>query len=114
MLVTPAERKPPTSFQRDRDPAYHGRFRLWFDQLTPFIDDHRAFVPVRPELEALAREASGALEPDQSWPIHLVRPAEEGADWAVEGGDPRLMKANPGDDALRSFAAEMQRRATRM
>ncbi|WP_437732744.1 hypothetical protein [Sorangium sp. So ce1335] len=193
MLVTPAEREPPGSFQRDRDPAYFGRFRLWFDQLTPFIDDHRAFVPVRPDLEALAREAFGGLEPDQSWPIHLVRPAEKGADWAVEGGDPRrlyvvlemltdvcyidarnlhraldafapaledarffayssgdqpddwldeyefrdgrlavrrwrhepdllrsrmafyrrLMKANSGDDALRSFVAEVRRRATR-
>ncbi len=72
----------PRDFQRDEDPAYYGRYRLWFDQVAPFVDDYRAFVPVRDQATAELREAVALLEahprPVTYWPFRLIERGDDG------------------------------------
>lgn len=60
-------------FVDDRDPQYFGRYRLWFQQATPWFQDLRALIPVRVgeaarltnELAALQREMARGFLPLQ-------------------------------------------------
>ncbi|PCC74964.1 hypothetical protein SAMN02745121_08821 [Nannocystis exedens] len=74
-------------FVRDRDPAFFGRYRLWFQQVAPWFDDYRALIPVRPGATAELDAAIAAL-PDQHWPLHRIDRDRHARGWSLDRGEP--------------------------
>ncbi|MCY1062743.1 hypothetical protein [Nannocystis sp. SCPEA4] len=74
-------------FVRDRDPAFYGRYRLWFQQVAPWFDDYRALIPVRPGATA---ELDATLEalPSQNWPFQRINRDEHAGGWSLDRGEP--------------------------
>src|SRR5688500_14590790 len=72
----------------DKDPVFYGRYRLWFDQVSPRRDDYRSFVRVRPGWRPLVAEAMAGLSPLSVRPLHLVNQGEHGRGWTFSLGAP--------------------------
>ncbi|WAS98020.1 hypothetical protein [Nannocystis punicea] len=74
-------------FIRDRDPAFFGRYRLWFQQVAPWHDDYRALIPVRPGATAELDAVIAAL-PEQNWPLQRINRDEHAWGWSLDRGEP--------------------------
>ncbi len=59
-----------------RATEWFGRYRLWFDQVSPRIDDCAAWVAARPRSEADLEAAVDLLPSHQSWPLRIERDGE--------------------------------------
>ncbi len=75
------------AFVRDRDPAFYGRYRLWFQQVAPWCDDYRALIPVRPGATAELDALIDGL-PAQSWPFQRISRDEHAHGWSLDRGEP--------------------------
>lgn len=85
--MTPSPLPSVRAFVRDRDPAFHGRYRLWFQQVAPWYDDYRALIPVRPGATAELDAAIAAL-PAQNWPFQRINRDEHAHGWSLDRGEP--------------------------
>ncbi|MDC0719135.1 hypothetical protein [Nannocystis bainbridge] len=75
------------AFVRDQDPAFYGRYRLWFQQVTPWLDDYRALIPVRAGATAELDAAIEAL-PAQHWPLRRINRDAHAWGWSLDHGEP--------------------------
>jgi hypothetical protein len=62
--------KPPDLSDRE----WFGRYRLWFDQVSPRFDDIAAVVRIRPDCVDDIAALLESLPEHQNWPFHLVKP----------------------------------------
>ena len=70
---------------------WFGRYRLWFDQVSPRLDDYAALLRVSENDADFVQEWLEALPVGQNWPLHLVRPDVRYNDYRdCERGQPYL------------------------
>lgn len=87
--ATPAEfrRRSPT----EPEDEWFGRYRLWFDQVSPRFDDYVALLTIPDDHVEYVQELVDPLPPMQNWPLHIVRPDDRYNDYAnAERGRPYL------------------------
>lgn len=74
-------------FIEDRNPAYYGRYRLWFDQVAPRFDVYRALIKVRVgAAPAVAARIDQLARPSQCWPFQLINRAAHARAWSLPPG----------------------------
>ncbi len=78
--------KAPTAFVRrdlsELGDGWFGRYRLWFDQVSPRFDDYAALLTIPDDHVAYLEELVDDLPPLQNWPLHIVRPDDHFNDYA--------------------------------
>jgi hypothetical protein len=67
-------------FANDKDPAFYGRYRLWFDQVSPVVDSHRAVARVSPDWVVEVTEIFESLQ-NQHLPLQLLAPETDRRGW---------------------------------
>lgn len=74
-----------SAFTTDENKPWFGRFRLWFNQVSPWIQE-RAFVKVRPDALAAVGNVVRELGTRHKWPIQLLIQGKHGEAWSFRLG----------------------------